>query len=726
MIDWLHPLLAWVGQHPHLAGLVVFLVALTESLAVVGLIVPGALIMFGAGALIAGGTLEFWNTFLLAVFGAILGDGLSYWLGRHYHQQLRLMWPFRDHPKMLTRGEDFFQQHGGKSVIIARFIGPVRPVLPLVAGMLDMPAPRFFAVNLLSALAWAPTYLLPGMAFGASLAIAGEVAGRLALLLAIFLVLSWLLFWSARALYLWLQPHAQDWTQQLLQRSQRIRGLAWLINGLFDPQRRASSALLGWLLILLGGCWLFLGVLEDVLTDDPLVSAGYGLYQLLQGLRNPVADHIMVGLSALGDSTVILSVVAAVLAYQLWRRQWHEVLYWLGSLGFAVAAIAVLKAGLHFPRPTDLYSGLDSFSFPSGHATVGTVVYGYLAMLIAGGLPPRWHWLSYACGSVLIGGIAFSRLYLGAHWLADVAAGIGLGMAWIALLGITRHYHLPHYLLQPKPEHMPQHLSQPSARQHYDLQQQMGSGILVVSLLSLSITGSWHIARSLEQDLRRYTVQSHQQQLDQATWWTSAWQQLPAYRIDLEGEQEQPLNIQWAGDIKQIRNRLLAQGWHHPLAVTARTAMHWFAPDATLASLPVLPQVHNGRRESLLLVLNEEDTHLVLRLWPSSTRLTSDDRPLWLGTVTNLRLQCLPLFCFPHSGIDYDDALLALEGMTAEMAQQNIQHRRINGVHKIAWRGQVLLLRQRNPVTESIERHKPRLLAAQPVTRIPRPTDSRG
>lgn len=698
MIDWLPPLLAWINQHPQLAGLVVFLVALTESLAVVGLIVPGALIMFGAGALIATGTLEFWNTFLLAVFGAVLGDGLSYLLGHHYHQQLRHMWPFRLHPKILARGEDFFRRHGGKSVIIARFIGPVRPVLPVVAGMLDMPATRFFAVNLLSALAWAPAYLLPGMAFGASLTLAGEVAGRLALLLAIFLILSWLLFWLARTLYFWLQPHAQDWGKRLLQRSQHIRGLAWLVNGLFDPQRRASSALLVWLLILLSGSWLFLGVLEDVLNDDPLVSAGYGLYQLLQGLRNPVADHIMVGLSALGDNTVILSVVGAVLAYQLWRRQWHETLYWSGSLGFALAAIAVLKAGLHFPRPIDLYSGVETFGFPSGHATFGTVVFGYLAMLIAAGLPSRWRWLSYACGSVLIGGIAFSRLYLGAHWLADVAAGIGLGMAWVALLAIARHYHLPPHLShgtpQRMPQAMPQHLPQHSARHQH--QQQTDAGILVVTLLSLSIAGSWHITHSLERDLTRYAVQDHQQTLQQATWWTSAWQQLPAYRMDLKGEQEQPLNIQWAGDIQQIRKRLLALGWQGPMAVTARTAMYWFAPDATLARLPVLPQVHNGHRETLLLVLNDKAQHLVLRLWPSNTRLMPDNSPLWLGTVTNLHLQCLPLFCFPHSGIHYDDGLLALEGMTSEFEQQKRQRRLINGDHKLAWQGQILLLRQQN------------------------------
>lgn len=673
MIDWLHQFLAWVGQHPQLAGLAVFLVALTESLAVLGIIVPGAMMMFGAGALIATGTLDFWSTFLLAVFGAVLGDGLSYWLGRHYHQQLRLMWPFSRHPQMLARGEAFFKSHGGKSVLIARFIGPVRPVLPIVAGMLDMPSQRFFAVNLLSAFAWAPAYLLPGMAFGASLAIAGEVAGRLALLLAVFLISLWLLFWFVRALYRWLAPHTQDWAEKLLQRSQKNRWLAWLVNGLFDPQRRVSPTLLVWLIILLSGSWLFFGVLEDVLTDDPLVSAGYGLYQLFQGLRTPFADHIMVGLSALGDSTVILSVVAAVLLVQLWQRHWHEALYWFSSLGFALAAIAVLKAGLQFPRPIDLYSGVDSFSFPSGHATLATVVYGYLAMLIASHLSMRWRWLSYACASVLIGGIAFSRLYLGAHWLADVTAGIGLGMVWVAVLAIARRYHLP------------QHLTAPHSHSRH--------GILVVSLLSLFVVGSWHISLSMEQDLARYAVQHHQQTLPSTSWWTTDWQQQPTYRIDLKGDKEQPLNIQFAGDIQQLQTVLQARGWHTPIPITPRTAMYWFAPDTRPTELPVLPQIHNGHPESLFLVLHDGKRYWVLRLWSTSTRLTPGEQPLWLGTITSLRMQCLPLLCFPRSGDRYNEGLAVLEKITDDSKALHTYRLSERRIQSADWQGRVLLLR---------------------------------
>jgi len=81
MIDHIHQLITWVIANPHWAGLAVFVVACAESLAVVGLVVPGATVMFTAGALIAAGAVDFWTTLVLAVMGAVLGDGLSYWIG---------------------------------------------------------------------------------------------------------------------------------------------------------------------------------------------------------------------------------------------------------------------------------------------------------------------------------------------------------------------------------------------------------------------------------------------------------------------------------------------------------------------------------------------------------------------------------------------------------------------------------------------------------------------
>ena len=162
----------WLQQNPLISLLFVFLVACGESLAVVGLIVPGALLMVGFGALIALDYLAFGPTVIAAILGAITGDGISYWLGIKYNRNLVTLWPFSRYPDLLNRGETFFQRHGGKSVLLGRFVGPLRPIIPAIAGMLKMPVRQFFLINILSAVFWAPLYLLPGIIFGTSLELA--------------------------------------------------------------------------------------------------------------------------------------------------------------------------------------------------------------------------------------------------------------------------------------------------------------------------------------------------------------------------------------------------------------------------------------------------------------------------------------------------------------------------------------------------------------------------
>ena len=82
------------------------------------------------------------------------------------------MWPFTRQPHLLSTGILFFQRHGGKSVFIGRFFGPIRAVVPLVAGIMQMRRDHFWLANVTSALVWAPMLLLAGD-------LVGEVADRM-------------------------------------------------------------------------------------------------------------------------------------------------------------------------------------------------------------------------------------------------------------------------------------------------------------------------------------------------------------------------------------------------------------------------------------------------------------------------------------------------------------------------------------------------------------------
>lgn len=672
MTNLILDLIRWAGLHPDAAGLLVAAIACAESLAFVGLVVPGAVMMLGAGALVGVGALPFWSTFLWAVGGAIVGDGVSYWLGHRYQDRFLRVRFVRNHPELLARGETFFARHGGKSILLARFVGPVRPIVPVVAGMVGMPPWRFYLFNVLSALTWAPAHLIPGMAFGASLALAGQVAGRLALGLGAVIVFVWAVVWGARAAYRQLAPHAGAWATMILEWAGRHPRLAWLVGDLIDPARPVSRALMTWLVALVAATWLFFGVLEDVLGLDPLVYAGQSLYHLLQGVRTPSGDLFMAALTEMGDAQVVGTVSAGVLLWLLWRRAWRDVRYWIAALAFGVFAVIALKLALGIPRPVDLYAGAEAYSFPSSHATLSTVIYGFLAVLSAGALTPQRRWIPYALAALLVGGIAFSRLYLGAHWLADVVAGVALGVAWVALLAIARARHGGHESIRRLPW---------------------------VAVTVFLLAATWHVQDRLASDLARYAPRVPVRQMAEQVWWNAGWQTLPAYRLDLQGDTEQPINIQWAGDLRMLRQDLASRGWRPPVELSLRTAPRWLSPRPSLAELPVVPQWHDGRSEALVLVHPGEsrtrhDERLILRLWPADA-IIGADMPVWIGTIAWQRIERLPLVSFPRDTGGYDEALRRLDAVPTTTHWRIVRRRpgtsEEAGDEGVNWSGETLL-----------------------------------
>lgn len=199
-MDW-NAFPEFVQSHAALAGLITFAVAFTESLAFVGIIMPGAAAMIMIGTLVGTGHLGFYETSFAAFLGALIGDGLSYLLGRRYHQHIRDFALVRRYENLLNLGEAYFRQRGAMSIVIGRFVGPARPVLPLVAGMLDMPVERFIRANWPACLAWAPVYLFPGIVIGAAVRLDAEKVRLFYWQFGGLLVALWAAWWSLRAAF---------------------------------------------------------------------------------------------------------------------------------------------------------------------------------------------------------------------------------------------------------------------------------------------------------------------------------------------------------------------------------------------------------------------------------------------------------------------------------------------------------------------------------------------
>ncbi len=660
-LTYLRPLFDWIAQNHTWAGIAVFLIAFTESLAIVGLFIPGAVLMLAVGALIGTGTLPFWPTFWWAVAGAVAGDGISYWLGRHYKQQLRILWPFSRYPALLDHGERFLQQHGGKSVLFGRFFGPMRAIIPATAGMMGMAPNRFLFANVSSALIWAPAFLLPGMVFGASLNLAAEVASRLAIMMAGLVALIWLSLWLSRRIYRQLAPHAVASGERLAQWGRRHPRLGQITAALLDPQQPEAKGLILVALSLITLAWLILALFERFRISPPLARLDHSTFELLQHLRTPWGDQIMTVISQLGDGVVQATLVMVLALWLLQRRRWLAAGHWLAAALFATVASWSLKQGLQLPRPQALYEGAMSFSFPSAHTVLATCLYGFLSVLVARELPPQWRWLSYAVAWIMILAVAFSRLYLGVHWLSDVLGGLLLGIIWITALGVAYRRHLA----PPLPLRW----------------------LLGVPLVTLVTVGGGYVMQNHEESLARYAPHYSSESVSRRQWLEQTWQTLPGYRIDTRGIEQQPLNLQWAGTVAELQQHLRELGWQAWPPLTLKSAMQWINPKATLADLPHPPLAHDGRPPALVMTLPEQQ--LLLRLWPSS--LTLDGTPVWVGHVGREQLKQLPFINFPILANDFDTPLQQFKPLLATLNWQ-LKQRHLTHHSSPRWHGEVVLL----------------------------------
>lgn len=645
-----------------------FAVALLESLAIVGLVVPGAVVMLAAGALVGLDRLDLVPLLAASVAGAFIGDGASFWLGRRYRDRLEDMWPFRRHPAWLSRGRDFFVRHGGKSVILGRFIGPLRPLVPLAAGMMRMRPASFVAINFASALLWAPAYLLPGVVFGASIALAGAVATRLAVLLVALATAAWVTWWLTRYAFLALSPRAGRLTRGVLTWARGHPLAGRLPRDLLDPSSHEARALLILGSILVCAAWLFVSILEDVVSADPLVRADHGLHELVQSLRTPWGDRIMVFVTQFGDGVVIAGMALVVVAWLLLAGHRRAGAYLGATLVFGQLAALAIKFAVERPRPVpSLYDGISEFAFPSGHATMAMAAYGFMAVMIARGTQPARRWLVFAGAALLIGAIALSRVYLGAHWLSDTLGGLSLGLAWVCLLGIAYYRH---------PVTAPAHLAP-------------------VAVAAILVIGGWHVWHNHGAGLERYAQRSITQHLDAGEWPAGGWQALPGFRIDMGGDYEQPLNLQWAGGLVELERRLEEAGWRRPADAGGRAVLRWLAPRPRLAELPVLPQVHDGAHPALQMTLSwppggDGNMQFLVRVWPGDAVLDPGGTEVWLGSVLRQRARHLTWLTLPWDDAGYATSLARL-APALEGARSRLVTRPGAGESTRDWDGSVLL-----------------------------------
>jgi len=187
-------LLLFISEHQGPGYLVIFLVSFLESLAFVGLFIPGTTFMVFVGFLASKGFFNIPELFIVAVAGAIAGDALSFFLGSHSNVVFSAKSKIFK-LKYLQTGEGLLKKYGDKSVFVGRFLGPIRPIIPFVAGMFKMEPKKFYFWNILSAIGWGTLYLSLGYFFGAAWDIVARWSRKLSFTLLIGVILIILVYW---------------------------------------------------------------------------------------------------------------------------------------------------------------------------------------------------------------------------------------------------------------------------------------------------------------------------------------------------------------------------------------------------------------------------------------------------------------------------------------------------------------------------------------------------
>jgi membrane protein DedA with SNARE-associated domain len=144
------------------AGPIIALLTLGESLIIIGLFIPATALLLLTGGLIGAGTLPLIPILLWGIAGAIVGDAISYYLGRWMGPSVVRRWPLNTQRSAVARARLFFYRYGFVSILVGRFLGPIRSTIPLVAGVMSMSNMRFQLANVISAILWLPLMMAPG------------------------------------------------------------------------------------------------------------------------------------------------------------------------------------------------------------------------------------------------------------------------------------------------------------------------------------------------------------------------------------------------------------------------------------------------------------------------------------------------------------------------------------------------------------------------------------
>jgi membrane protein DedA with SNARE-associated domain len=424
--------------------------AYLETGAFVGLVAPGETVVIAGGVIAGQGEIELVPLIGLVWICAVLGDTTSFYLGRKLGRRfLERHGPkLKITPERLTTVESYFGRHGGKTILIGRFIGLVRALAPFIAGTSGVPYRRFVPYSILGTGLWATTFCVLGYIFWRSFDQVAALAGQavFAFGVTVGVIVGIVVAYRKRAeIRAWILAHERHpLVRPLLAvgRPLHRRVLAPLSRAIVPQLRflwgRLTPGGLGLELttaVAAAAVGLYVFALYTMVLSADLNATPLDreLLDLGDSMRADVAVDVAKAVSELGSFPVCAAVILATSILLAVRRRPAETVVLV--LGFVLIYIAIhlAKAGIDRPRPAAPLIEAMGSSFPSGHAAYSTT---WIAAAVA--VTRRLGLVGYAAlvtgAIVLAAAVGLTRIYLRVHYWSDVAAGWGLGVGIFATL----------------------------------------------------------------------------------------------------------------------------------------------------------------------------------------------------------------------------------------------------------------------------------------------------
>lgn len=396
--------------NPSYGLIATFIISFIESLAIIGSVVPGSVTMSIIGSLIGAAILPLLPTLGLAFLGSYTGDILSFVVGKKFQPRINSLNWVKNNKPWISKAEIFIQKYGVASIIIGRFFGPMRSMVPMIAGALRMNNLKFLLAAIPSAALWAIVYLIPGI-----------IIGMFSSELELFSEKSIIIFITS-AFTICLAVYLYHKFAQKIKRQYSIAANRYL------PQINISK-----LNILLFGIFNIL-IFCLIAVFESKFDSKYALYYFSQSLHTVPLNYFMSLITLLADKYFFIGVLAVITIF----LEEKETKFILISSIICLTLTLICKHLMHIHRPPMIEQWN---SFPSGHSIRISFLLNYLYLRqFYSKKFKRSIW-------VIIAAIAVSRLYLGAHWWPDVIAGIAFGTGFI---------YLAHFISKSKPTKLKQ------------------------------------------------------------------------------------------------------------------------------------------------------------------------------------------------------------------------------------------------------------------------------